>query len=188
MNKVIQFMKATGNDFPVDIDRNQFFKQVGKLLPLLKEEVAELEDALIAKDVVETVDALSDIRVYMDQFNYLQDKAGIDRVAVNEAVDLNNSLKWTTSKDLALSWLFDLGYEDIGVLETNIRIEGADGSISSYKTYCLKDLKGKVRKFKDFPKVDLKEYIPVHLLEVKQYEWGTGAVDFDQLLDETSDS
>jgi len=106
MNKVIEFLKATGNDFPDFIDREEFFKQVGKLLPLLKEEVVELEDALVVKDVVEIVDALSDIRVYMDQFNYLQDKAGIDRVGVNEAVDLNNSLKWTCNKQLAKSWSF----------------------------------------------------------------------------------
>lgn len=39
-------------------------------------------------------------------------------------------------------------------------------------------------------KVDLKEFIPAHLLEVKQYEWDSayGTTDFDQLLDETSDS
>lgn len=183
MNKVIQFLKATGNDIPDNIDREEFFKQVSRLLPLLKEEVAELEDALVAKDVVEIVDALSDIRVYMDQFNYLQDKAGIDRVAVNEAVDQNNSLKWTTSEDLAISWLFDLEYADVGVVETNVRFGGVDGSISGYKTYCLKDLKGKVRKYKDFPKVDLKEFIPKHLLEVKQYVWDNSATDFDELMD-----
>ena len=134
MNKVIEFLKSTGNDFPVDIDRQEFFKQVGKLLPLLQEEVAEVQDALLSKDLVNLVKELDDVRVYINQFNYLLDKAGIDRVGVSEAVDLNNSLKWTTSKDLALSWLFDLEYEDISVVETDIRIEGVGGDVSSYKT------------------------------------------------------
>lgn len=185
MNKVIQFMKATGNDLPYDIDRDEFFKQVRKLLPLLQEEVAELDDALVAKDVVEIVDALSDIRVYMDQLNYLQDKAGIDRVGVNEAVDLNNSLKWTTEFILAWKWFGEQPSPPVLDLHTTFWLN-EDGDKET--TYCLKDSNGKVRKHNNFPKVDLKEFIPKHLLEVKPYVWDTGATDFDQLLDETSDS
>lgn len=183
MSNVKTFLKATGNDFPYDIGRDEFFKQIAKLLPLLQEEVAEVEDALLSKDLVNLVKELDDVRVYISQFNYLLDRAGIDRVGVSEAVDLNNSLKWTTDWDLGWSWFCE---QEHNYALHAIKWLNEDGDEET--TYCLKDNNGKVRKYGNFPKVDLKEFIPAHLLEVKNYEWGSHPCDFDQLLDETSDS
>lgn len=184
MNKNVEFAERTGTSLKVGASKEELFEYASQLHKKLEEEVAEMFDALVAKDVTELLDACKDINVYRDQFKDSLIKAGIDVNGAQEAVALNNELKYTTYKPLAYRWLYEhiergsLGY----FVESN--------TIDDVEYYCVKNQDNKVVKPVGHPKVDLKEFIPAHLLEVKQYEWDStaGTTDFDQLLDETSDS
>lgn len=185
MNKNVEFAERTGTSVESGIARTELFAYCSKLHKKLEEEaVTELWDGLVAKDIEQILDSFNDTVVYLDQWRDSLIKAGIDVNGAQEAVALNNELKYTTYKPLAYRWLYEhiergsLGY----FVESN--------TIDDVEYYCVKNQDNKVVKPVGHPKVDLKEFIPAHLLEVKQYEWDStvGTTDFDQLLDETSDS
>lgn len=183
MNKNIEFAERTGTSVEVGIKREGVFDYCFGLHKKLEEEaVTELWDGLIAKDPEQILDAFNDTVVYVDQWRDSLIKAGIDVYGAQEAVALNNELKYTTNKALALRWLGE--HVDRGnttyCMETN--------TVDGVEYYCIKNKDNKVIKPIGHEKVCLKEFIPDHLLEVTPYVWDTGATDFDQLLDETSDS
>ena len=183
MNKNVEFAERTGTSVESGIAKTKLFAYCYKLHKKLEEEaVTELWDGLAAKDTEQILDSFNDTVVYVDQWRDSLIKAGIDVYGAQEAVALNNELKYTTNKSLALRWLGE--HVDRGNTTYYMEINTADG----VDYYCVKNQNNKVIKPVGHPKVDLKEYIPAHLLEVEQYVWDTGAVDFDQLLDETSDS
>lgn len=184
MNSNVLFAERTGTSVEVGIDKEGLFKYASQLHKKFEEEVAEMFDALVAKDVTELLDACKDINVYLDQFKDSLIKVGIDVIGAQEAVALNNELKYTTYRPLAARWLYEHiekgDYTADYYLDTNI-VDGAE-------YYCIKNQDNKVIKPIDHAKVYLEEFIPCHLLEVQNYEWGSHPCDFDQLLDETSDS
>ena len=184
MNKNIEFAKRTGTSLPVNATKEELFKYASQLHKKFEEEVAEMFDALVAKDATELLDACKDINVYLDQFKDSLIKAGIDVYGAQEAVALNNELKYTTSLFLVTDWLGQ--HRKLG--NADYDINGITIDDTTY--YCVKNKDNKVIKPVDHPKVDLKEFIPYHLLEVTPYVWENtyGIADFDQLLDETSDS
>ena len=184
MNKNVEFAERTGTSLKVGASKEELFEYASQLHKKLEEEVAEMFDALVAKDVTELLDACKDINVYRDQFKDSLIKAGIDVNGAQEAVALNNELKYTTNSGLALKWL----NEHIQRGNTNYYIE--TNTVDGTDYHCIKNQDNKVVKPVGHPRVCLKEFIPKHLLEVKQYEWDStaGTTDFDQLLDETSDS
>ena len=161
MNKNIEFAERTGTSVPTNVSKHELFAYASQLHKKLEEEVAEMFDALVAKDVTELLDACKDINVYLDQFKDSLIKAGIDVIGAQEAVALNNELKYTTYTGLVLKWLgkhINNGNEDY-FIETNT-IDGVD-------YHCIKNWDNKVIKPVGHPRVDLKEFIPDELLNVK---------------------
>ncbi len=185
MNKNVEFAERTGTSVESGIARTELFAYCSKLHKKLEEEaVTELWDGLVAKDIEQILDSFNDTVVYLDQWRDSLIKAGIDVNGAQEAVALNNELKYTTNSGLALKWL----NEHIQRGNTNYYIE--TNTVDGTDYHCIKNQDNKVVKPVGHPRVCLKEFIPKHLLEVKQYEWDStaGTTDFDQLLDETSDS
>lgn len=156
-NQIETFMKCTGNDNPSfdDIDNEYLFNKVKSLLPLLQEEVKELAEAVCNMDVVEAVDAIGDMGVYYYQLVLLLERAGIDYKSACQAICTNNSLKYTTSAGLAERWLNEWQCEG----NFDYYVSGTEVDEQMY--YCLKDIKTKkVKKWKRFTQVSLKEFIP----------------------------
>lgn len=164
--QIEEFMKCTGNDSPSfdNIDKERLLNKISKLTALLSEEVQELIDGLVAKSVVECVDAVGDIGVYYYQLVSLLERAGVNYSGACDAICTNNSLKFTTSTELAEKWLLELQEQG------NFQCYISGTEVDNVVYYCIKDLKThKVKKHIDFPQVSLKEFIPEKYLneEVK---------------------
>jgi len=158
-SQIEEFMKCTGNDNPSfdNIDKEYVFKKLNQLTNFMDEEfnVELKEDGLQAEDIVAVVDAIADIEVFHTQMVLLLERAGVDYKGVCDAIAGNNSLKYTTSSGLAERWLNEWQCEG----NFDYYISGTEVDEVIY--YSLKDLKNeKVKKWKDFPQVDLKTYIP----------------------------
>lgn len=162
------FMQCTGNDNPSfdNMDKEYVFKKLNQLTDFMDEEfnVELKEDGLQAEDIVAVVDAIADIEVFHTQMVLLLERAGVDYKGVCDAICTNNSLKFTTSAELAERWLNEWQSEG----NFNYYVSGTEVNGQMY--YCLKHLKAKkVSKWKGFPQVSLKEFIPEKYLneEVK---------------------
>lgn len=155
--QVEMFAKCTGNDNPSFdyLDKEYLKKKGDHLLDLMVEEVEELSDALRHQDITEMVDAIADIGVYYYQFVSLLERAGVDYQGVCDAVCENNASKYTTSAELAEQWLKEWQEQEwFGYYVSATEVDGQ-------MYYSLKDLKTKkVKKWKGFPQVSLKEFIP----------------------------
>lgn len=163
-NKNIQFAERTGTSVDYNISKGKLFDYTSHFHRKLEEEaVNELWEAMLLKDVKLLLDAYNDTVVYVDQWGDALSKAGIDIVGAQEAVALNNELKYTTSHELAIDWYRE--HRNRGHIYTIYDTE-VDGVIY----YCLKDENNKVRKPVGHPVVDLTPFIPKHLLEVVQCE------------------
>lgn len=143
-------MQATGTFFPNidDMTVAEVRLMVKRLIPLIKEEVEELEDSI---DVEDILDAVVDIGVYYNQLVLLMEHIGVDYNEACQAVCHNNDLKYTHSMPLVMDWYTHLK-------DKNVRIE--DNDVDNVKYFCLKNQNGKVMKHKGFPRVDLSDYIP----------------------------
>ena len=165
--RVIEFAKRIGSKgFTYDeIDKTtlitelaDFFTPIGWREGLLVEEVTEFQVALLNKDITEVVDAFIDIKVYLAQIENWLEQAGVDVAGAYNAVCDNNDSKYTTSDELVIKW------KNEHKLKGNVyNIKGTYVDRIAY--YCLKDNTGKVKKPLDFVPVDLKPFIPKHLLE-----------------------
>jgi len=155
---VRQFMSACGLLPPSydDMTLPVFINGVKPLVPLLQEELNELNTALQANDVVEVTDAFVDLKYFISQLEIWLDQAGVDVQEAEELVCLNNELKYTRDSLLATMWAGDIGLGKVYVA-SNL---DEDGDIQ----YCIKDnVTHKVKKFKDFPQVDLSLCVPKYL-------------------------
>ena len=156
---VIKFLQTTGNYRDIT-SKEIFFEEVGKLIPLLQEEVDELKESYNLRYVQGVVDDVVDIEVYLIQLQSLVERLGCNLLAARTAVTENNSLKYTPSFELASKWLDEHAASCNkfgGTLPYYIAKNEYDGE--TY--YCLKRLKdGKVSKYCGFPKVDLDDYTP----------------------------
>jgi hypothetical protein len=133
-----------------------FIDGVKPLVPLLQEELNELDAAIKANDVQEVLDACVDLSYFLTQLQIWLEQAGVDVQESEELVCFNNELKFTTKERLAEIWAEEVGLDRVYV----------DESIDEDGTpqYCIKDrVTHKVKKFKDFPSVDLSTCVPKYL-------------------------
>ena len=163
-NKNIEFAERTSTSVEYNISKRELFKYSSDFHKKLEEEaVTELWEAILLKDVEKLLDAYNDTIVYADQWGDALSKAGIDIVGAQEAVALNNELKYTTSHELAVDW-----YREYSLRGNNCTIY--DTTIDGITYYCLKDENNKVKKPIGHPVVDLTPFLPKHLLEVVKGE------------------
>ena len=147
---------------------------IRKQARIIQEEINELALAMIDGDKVEMIDAVADVTYTvawlgrMDVEDYIDDsmkswltsineiiRAGVEPISDDqfmtalERVATNNAMKFTTDVALARQWESNSveGYK-----MSSVEVEGVI-------YYCLKDNNGKVRKWNDFPKVDLSDLV-----------------------------
>lgn len=158
-SEIVKFLQATGNYRDID-SKEVFFEEVGKLIPLLQEEVDELKESHQLRYVQGVLDDVVDIEVYLVQLQSLLERIGCNLLAARASVAENNSLKYTESKELAERWLneYKVQYDRIAT-EVPFYISETEYEGATY--YCLKrkDI-NKVSKFIGFPKVDLDDHTP----------------------------
>ena len=156
-NKNIEFAERTGTSVEYNISKKELFKYSLNFHKKLEEEaVTELWEAILLKDVEKLVDSFNDTVVYVDQWGDTLKKAGIDVVGAQEAVALNNELKYTTSHELVIDWY--IKHRNAGNEYTIY-----DTEVDGVTYYCLKDKNNKVRKPLDHPSPSLDEFIPKEL-------------------------
>lgn len=163
-NRNITFAERTGTSVEYNISKGRLFDYSSHFHKKLEEEaVTELWEAMLLKDVEMLVDSYTDTVVYVDQWGDALSKAGIDIVGAQEAVALNNELKYTTSHELAVDW-----YREHRIRGNIYTIY--DTTVDGVTYFCLKDENNKVKKPIGHPLVDLTPFIPKHLLEVVKCE------------------
>ena len=107
------------------------------------EELSETISAFEKQDSVELLDGAVDIFVTSVGLLQKLEAAGFNVAEAMNSVDLNNLEKFPKSTD-------NIQYDASYVKTFN----------SKYGRYVLKDASGKVRKYTNFPKVDLKDCVP----------------------------
>ncbi len=163
--EIRRFLECTGN-WPMaydDVTPEELQKRMLKRIGLKREELQELEDALIAMDWVEVLDAVLDAKVYNIQDEIDLEEAGFSVVRAGEAVCLNNELKYTFSGEVIQQNFLEHAqlYPD-----NQIYIDVA-ASPEGDAVFCLKNGEGKVVKAPSHPKVVLDLYVPYKFGGVK---------------------
>lgn len=156
---VEDFIKCTGNYSHIQ-NKEVLVEEVLRLIPLIQEELDELSEATNLHWVEGILDATLDMRVYNYQLQSLLERLGCDVSPAEEAVDANNSLKYTTSWDLAIKWLSEHRASCLQKGEPCL-LHICVTEVDNETYYCLKDGTGKVRKNVDFPRVELDKFVPV---------------------------
>jgi len=155
---VRQFMSACGLLPPSydDMTLPVFIDGVSPLVPLLQEELNELDTAIKSNDVQEILDACVDLSYFITQLEIWLEQAGVGVQEAEELVCLNNELKYTFSEPMAEDWATAVGLE-------KVYVDGNDDE-NGFTQYCIKDrVTHKVKKYKDFPSVDLSPCVPRYL-------------------------
>lgn len=154
---VEKFNQITGKG-PSDI-HNQLLIQIRNQSTILLEEVLETKAAAIDKDWKEALDGVCDIWFVASELVTQLESVGINVKKAFKAVCENNSLKYTTSHELAETWY-----------TWNTEVKNVDCHIheSVYEGetyYCVRrNEDNKVLKHEDFPPVNLIPFIPKDLL------------------------
>ena len=133
-------------------------QQIKDQATILLEEVLETKQAASEGDWVETLDGVCDIKFVASELVTQLESVGIDFNGAFEAVCENNSLKYTTSSELASKWLIEQTEKGV---QCHIH-ETEHGGCKFYVVRRNED--NKVMKHNDFPAVDLTSYIPTILL------------------------
>lgn len=158
-SEVELFMGATGNLKDID-SKEVFFEEVGKLIPLIQEELDELKESYNLQYVQGVLDDCVDLNVYLIQLESLLKRLGCDVVGAKQAVSQNNSLKYTISIDLAHSWWFEHD-KSCSLMRQENPYYISENEYEGETYYCLKKKSiDKVSKWIGFPKVDLDGYTP----------------------------
>lgn len=165
---VKDFMAGTGS-LPSSINTKQelldllkpyvFPRKDGKA-GLLAEEVWELTEAVKDGDVQEILDAVTDCQYFLDQIKIYLEIAGVDVEAAEDLVCYNNQEKYSTDFNYVQAKYIEWEHNDPWFFQ-QLRI--AESKVNGVSYYCLKDGSNKVRKFVDFPKVDLSKCVPEDL-------------------------
>lgn len=158
-SEIIKFLQATGNYRDIDT-KEVFFEEVGKLIPLLQEEIDELKESYQLRYVQGVLDDVVDIEVYLIQLQSLLERVGCNLLAARASVAENNSIKYTTSGMLAMRWLNEHSTQYKALKQENpFYISTVEYEGEMY--YCLKRRSDdKVSKWCGFPKVNLDEFVP----------------------------
>ena len=156
---VVKFMGATGNLKDID-NKEVFFEEVGKLIPLIQEELNELQESYNLQYVQGALDDCVDLNVYLLQLESLLERLGCDVIRAKQAVAENNSLKYTQSKELADRWLKEHDHSSRMFRQEN-PFYVAETEYEGEMFYCLKRKSDhKVSKWVGFPTVQLDHYTP----------------------------
>lgn len=155
--EVEKFNKITGKG-PSD-DLNILIKQIKDQSTILLEEVLETKEA---PDWTERLDGVCDIWFVASELVTELESVGINVKKAFKAVCENNTLKYTTSRELAEKWYnWNKGVQGIDCNLHESEYEGA-----TY--YCVRrNEDNKVLKHENFEKVDLTKFIPKELLEIE---------------------
>jgi hypothetical protein len=158
-SEIIKFMGATGNLKDIT-SKDVFFEEVGKLIPLIQEEVDELKESYQLRYVQGVLDDVVDIEVYLVQLQSLLERLGCNTTLARASVAENNSLKYTTSGMLAMRWLNEHSTQYKALKQGNpFYISTTEYEGEMY--YCLKrKVDDKVSKWCGFPKVSLDDFVP----------------------------
>ena len=152
--EVAKFNQITGKG-PSD-DLNVLTKQIKDQSTILLEEVLETKEA---PDWIERLDGVCDIWFVASELVTQLESVGINVKKAFKAVCENNSLKYTTSRELVEKWY---------TWNTEVKQEQCHIHESVYEGetyYCVRrNEDNKVLKWEDFPKVDLAKSVPKELL------------------------
>jgi hypothetical protein len=160
-----RFLQCIGNA-PLsydDVTPEALQKRLLKRIALKREELQEMEDALIAMDWVEVLDAVLDAKVYNIQDEIDLEESGFNVVEAGQDVCLNNELKYT--EVASLSWQNFMDYLELNP-EKNVYIDIA-ATPEGNPVWCLKNSKGKIVKPPSHPKVVLDIHVPYKFGGVK---------------------
>lgn len=135
--RIYEFNEIAGNTNSVDE------YSVDNQLSYIYEELAETISAFEKQDSVELLDGAVDIFVTSVGLLQKLEAAGFKVAEAMNRVDLNNLEKFPKNTD-------NIQYDASYVKTFN----------SKYGRYVLRDGGGKVRKYTNFPKVDLKDCVP----------------------------
>lgn len=133
-------------------------RQIAQQCTYLIEEVLETKEAAYNGDIVECLDGVNDVRYVAGYLETLLESLGVKVGKGFAEVCNNNMLKTTTSRELAEKWVKEKQESGIDVYISEVEYEG-----EMYYTV-RRTSDNKVTKFTDFPSVDLKPFIPKHLL------------------------
>lgn len=145
-NRVVDF-NTKANKLPTKAGSKEYWLAIENQYKRIEEELNELLEAIQERNIEEVVDAGADLDVVVAGLNFL---SGSDYTSVITAVLDNNDLKITQDASKADNWKVfnnDNGI-DCRVVETN-----------GYYTV-QRNEDNKVLKYGNFPKVDLKEFLP----------------------------
>jgi len=135
--KVYEFNDLAGNFNCVD------GKSLENQCMYIQEELNETLEAIFKGDEVEVIDGACDLWVTVCGLMQKLEAMGFDVKTAMQRVDDNNLQKFPKSMD-------DVTYSpDFNVTRND-----------KYMRYVIKDQSGKVRKFDNFPKVDLSDLVP----------------------------
>lgn len=151
-SRITKFNFVCGNK-PAETPE-EVLKQIINQCTFLLEEVLETKEAAYAGDWTEIADGVGDVLFVADYLRELTKSVGVDQDGVDDAICDNNMLKTTTSRELAEKWLEG---KDVACYIATTEYEG-----ETYYTVRRK-IDDKVVKYNDFPRVDLKPFIPNEL-------------------------
>lgn len=155
-SRVERFNTITGKAPSKDL--KELYKQIENQCTYLLEEVKETLQAAQENDIVEVVDGVCDVKYVASQLQTMVESIGVDFEGAFSEVCDNNDKKFTTVYNQACSWEsyhFGLGKD---VYISHVKYKGGD-----YFTVCDATT-NKTLKYENFPKVDLKPFIPKGLL------------------------
>jgi len=158
------FMCATGS-MPTfeEMSNDLYIKSQLELVEKLVEEVLEFKESLLERDYTNSVKELIDIKYVLSQCEIVAEVAGVDVNLAEALVCDNNDEKYSTSYDFVEAKLLEWRENDHW-FAAKLWISESVSELDGQTYYCLKDDNNKVRKFVDFPKVDLSECIPKEMM------------------------
>ena len=120
------------------------WEALSRQVAIIQSELTELETAIAGRDKVEMLDGIVDVLYTSLRLVGLMEER-YDVIEACRRVAENNALKYRT---------YPFKASEIPEGCHQVVVEGRYGN-----TYCLKDAAGKVRKYNNFPKVDLSDLV-----------------------------
>ncbi len=153
MSKSVDRFNAAMNNAPADTPEG-ILEQIRNQCTYLVEEVLEAKDGAKRGDWENVLKEVADVNFVAAYLRTLVEAVGCDYSKAFRKVCDNNSLKMTTSHELAQKWWLQQE-EDCYIAEAEF-----DG-VLYYSVRRVSD--GKTKKFKNFPNVNLKRCLPKEL-------------------------
>lgn len=138
-------------NLPADLYTDAYWKSLKNQVKCLQEELNELDEALMARDRVETVDALADLDVVLSGLIFFSQH---DHEGAMKAVCENNNLKYTTDRAEAEKWAGEI--EKAKGESVHVQVSEFDGK-RYYSVH--RDSDNKIMKPVNHPRVDLSKFV-----------------------------